>query len=84
MECGATEGRGAQFTVGIDEYENGGARIYSRPEDAADIAAVIHLASNAGDTRKVANDDIVIRGGETIPGVSAYGHVVAALAGVER
>jgi hypothetical protein len=43
----------------------------------ADIAGVIHLAKNTVDTRQVADDDIVIDVGDTIPSMSAYANVVA-------
>src|SRR4029077_4237272 len=74
---GSIDRERAQPSIGIDEHElerRGGNR---RTEDVVDKAPVTYLAKNTVHTRVVANDDIVIGYGDTRPGRSAHGHVVA-------
>ena len=62
----------AQSSIGIDQHEPSyPAHVVNvRTIDVLDIADVIFLAKATVHTRPVANDDIVIGGGDTIPGVS--------------
>ncbi len=82
---GSIDGSSAQSSIGIDEHESCRPCGDRRTEDVLDKAPVTDLAENTVHTRQVADDDIVIGGGDTIPGVSAYGHVVASgLVAIER
>src|SRR5439155_22331807 len=46
-------------------------------EDIVDIAPVTLLAKNTVHTRVVADDDIIVGGGDTRPGHCAYGNIIA-------
>jgi len=82
---GSIHGERAQPSIGIDEHESEGRPANRRTEDVVDKAPVTYLAKNTVDTRQVADDDIVIDGGDTRPGQSAHDHVVAGgLAALER
>jgi hypothetical protein len=73
---GSIDGERAQPSIGIDEHDScrrGGNR---RTEDVVDKAPVTYLAKNTVDTRVLADDDIVIDGGETGAGFAADADVV--------
>ena len=74
---GSIDGGRAQPSIGIDEHESGRPGGNRRTEDVVDMAPVTYLAKNTVHTRVMADDDIVIGGGDTRPGHSAHGHVVA-------
>ena len=81
---GSIDGERAQPSIGIDEHEQirpGGNR---RTVDVVDKAPVTYLAKNTVDTIVVADDDIVIGGSDTIPGVVTYTHVRIVVGGYKE
>ena len=82
---GSRGGEGAQSSIGINQHEFGRPGGNRRTRDIVDKAPVAYLAENTVHTRVVADDDIVIGGRDTLPGQSAYAHVIArAYAAIER
>src|SRR5438552_13366644 len=74
---GSIDVDGHQSSVGIDDHCHC-CRDRDRPiVNIVDIAPVTFLAKNSVHTRVVADDDIIIGGGNTRPGLTAYAHVVA-------
>ena len=67
----------AQSSIGIDHHNSGRRGGNRRTEDVVDSAPVTDLAKNSVHTRVVADDDIVIRGGDTRPSHCAQGNVIA-------
>jgi hypothetical protein len=68
----------AQLAIGIHKHKAGNRARVVNPGtvDVADIAAVRGLAKTTVHTRQMADDDIVIDGGDTIPGLGTDKHVV--------
>jgi len=62
------DGDRAQPSIGIDEYERERRVINRCTKDVVDKAPVTYLAKNTVHTRQVADYDIVIHAGDTIPG----------------
>ena len=82
---GSSDGERTQSSIGIDEHKSRRPCGNRRTDDVVDKTPITYLAKNTVDTREVADDDIVIGGGDTIPGLSAYAHVVAGgLTAIER
>ena len=65
---GSIGGDRAQSSIGIDHHESGRRGGNRRTEDIVDKAPVTFLAKNTVHTRVMADDDIVIGGGDTRPG----------------
>ena len=75
----------AQSSIGIDHHNSGRGGGNRRTKDVVDGAPVTDLAKNTVHTGVVANDDIVIRGGDPRPSHAAQGNVIArAYAALER
>ena len=76
---GVRESYCAQFPILIDEYQCGGASIYSSSNDVADIATVTQLPVSRRDTIHIrAEGNNVAAGGETTAGKTAQANVVIA------
>ena len=67
----------AQSSIGINHHNSGRRGGNRRTEDVVDSAPVTDLAKNTVHTRVVADDDIVIGGGDTRAGHAAQDNVIA-------
>ena len=74
---GSIGGDRAQSSIGIDHHHSGRRGGNRRTKDIVDSAPVTDLAKNTVHTRVMADDDIVIDGGDTRPSHAAQGNVVA-------
>ena len=74
---GSIHGDRAQSSIRIDHHHSGRRGGNRRTGDIVDSAPVTDLAKNTVHTRVVADDDIVIDGGDTRPGHGAQGNVIA-------
>src|SRR4030095_8363318 len=75
----------AQSSIRIDHHDRSGGSGHRRTGDIVDKALVTFLAENAVHTRVVADDDIIIGGGDPRPGHPAYGNIIArGLVALER
>ena len=74
---GSIHGDRAQSSIGIDHHHSGRGGGNRRTGNIVDSAPVTDLAKNTVHTRVVADDDIVIRGGDTRSGHAAQGNVIA-------
>jgi hypothetical protein len=74
---GVREGRCAQFSVLIHEYENGRASVYSRTEYIVDITTVIHLAISGGGPTQGTDRNYIIPSSDACAGFAADADVVA-------
>ena len=74
---GSIHGDRAQSSIGIDHHHSGRGGGNRRTGDIVDSAPVTDLAKNTVHTRVVADDDIVIDGGDTRSGHAAQGNVIA-------
>ena len=74
---GSIHGDRAQSSIGIDHHDSGRRGGNRRTGDIVDSAPVTDLAKNTVHTRVVADDDIIIDGGDTGPGHAAQGNVIA-------
>ena len=74
---GSIHGDRAQSSIGIDHHHSGRGGGNRRTEDIVDSAPVTDLAKNTVHTRVVADDDIVIDGGDTRPSHAAQDNVIA-------
>ena len=72
---GSFEGLRAEPSIGIDEHGSRRRGVNRRTKNVVNKAPVTYLAKNTVDTRQMADDDIVIGRGDTIPGVGAHKHV---------
>src|SRR5439155_5935511 len=82
---GSIGGDRAQSSIGIDHHDSGRRCGNWRTGDVVDKAPVTLLAKHTVHTGVVANDDIIIGGGDTRASHSAYNNVIArGLAILER
>src|SRR5262245_6682168 len=66
-----------QSSIGIDHHESGCGCGNGRTRDIVNKAPVTFLAKHTVHTRVMADDDIIVGGGDTRPGHCAQGNVIA-------
>src|SRR5438552_2965295 len=84
-QVGSIGGDRAQSAIGINHHHSGRGGGNRGTGDIIDKAPVTFLAKNTVHTRVVADDDIIVGGGDTRPSHCAYGNVIArGFAALER